>query len=244
MSQSASIHIPTFIFIGGPPLHAGYVTRLFKAEKAGKITFDHIVIIDRDPNCAAAPLVGERVRLAPVSWDEWLAAHLSSCGEGDHLVPYHWAPHVLLDWLSNDVGRAGFSLVRTPHQSDPPARPPVLRDTKAGDLAMSYAEWLCPPACIEPALCPHTRGEKWWSLATELKEADRSFAFPCMHLAYGVGTIPLSAIFGVRDKIHRLASDLAAKGDPYEEIWIGTASHCHALTARARLSKLPPAPVA
>lgn len=186
--------------------------------------------MDRDPGCAAAALQSPRVRLDVASWDDWLALNLSRCGMGDHLVPYHWAPHVLLDWLAADLSRHGLTLRRTADVNDPPVRPPVLRETKAGDLAMSYAEWLCPPACIEPALCPHTRGPKSWSLAGELARAPRSFVFPCLHLAYGVGTIPLSAIFGVRD--HLVEALRRGEVGPEAPAWISSASHCHGLAAR------------
>ena len=208
--------------------------RLFRAEAAGKLTFGRIVVIDRDPLCAAASLVSERVRLDVASWNDWLAENLSHLGMGDHLVPYHWAPHVLLDWLTADLARHGLRFTRAFDLSEPPARPPVLRETKAKDLAMSYAEWLCPPACIEPALCPHTRGPKWWSLATELATAPHSFVFPCMHLAYGVGTIPVAAIFGARDRL----VDALRRGEigPETPVWVGSASHCHGLAATVRLT--------
>jgi hypothetical protein len=206
------------------------VRRLFRAEAAGKLTFGRIVVVDRDPLCAAASLVSGRVRLDVASWNDWLAENLSHLGMGDHLVPYHWAPHVLLDWLAADLSRHRLTLRRSPGFADPPVRPPVLRETKAGDLAMSYAEWLCPPACIEPALCPHTRGPKSWSLAGELARAPHSFVFPCLHLAYGVGTIPLSAIFGVRDRL----VDALRRGEvgPDAPAWIASASHCHGLAAK------------
>jgi hypothetical protein len=206
---------------------------LFKAEAAGKITFGRVVVIDRDPACAAAGLVSERVVLETASWNDWLARNLSRCGIADHLVPYHWAPHVLLDWLAFDLGRHGISLERCADVNDPPARPPVLRATGAFDLAMSYAEWLCPPACIEPALCPHTCGPKSWSLATELAQASGSFVFPCMHLAYGVGTIPVSAIFATRDRL----VDSLRRGEmaPGRPTWVGSASHCHGLASKVRL---------
>jgi hypothetical protein len=216
--------------VGGPDIHAGYIRRLFKAEAAGKITFGRVVVVDRDPSCAAGALVGDRVRLDVADWSEGLARNLSESDASDHLVPYHWAPHVLLDWLAQDLHRHGLSLKRDTGVGAPPATPPVLRATGAGDVAMSYAEWLCPPACIEPQLCPHTRGPKWWSLAGELATAPRSFVFPCMHLAYGVGTIPVSAIFAVRDRL----LDAVRNGEvgPEAPAWIGSASHCHGLTAR------------
>jgi hypothetical protein len=203
------------------------VRRLFKAEAAGKITFGQVVVIDRDPSCAAASLASDRVRLEVASWSDWLARNLSHATLGDHLVPYHWAPHVLLDWLSADLSRHGLALERVPGRVEPPAEPPVLRQTQAGDLALSYAEWLCPPACIEPALCPHTRGPKSWSLASELAIAPHSFVFPCLHLAYGVGTIPISAIFGVRDRLVA-----ALRRGSQGPVWISSASHCHGLAAQ------------
>ena len=95
---------------------------------------------------------------------------------------------------------------------------------------MSYAEWLCPPACIEPTFCPHTRGPRWWSLASELAAAPRSFVFPCMHLAFGVGTIPIASIFEVRDRL--LAALDAGEIGPWSPAWIGSASHCHGLAAK------------
>lgn len=223
--------------IGGPPLHAGYVRRLFQAEAAGKIAFNQVVVVDRDPGCAAAGLVGDRVRLEVEEWTPWLSRRLSGFGPDDHLVPYHWAPHVLLDWLVSELARKGVSAVRSRETGEPPARPPFLRGTREGDLALSYAEWLCPPACIEPALCPHTRGPKSWSLAGELHRSERSFVFPCTHLAQGVGTIPVRSIFGVRDRI------LAAleSGDLPDDrpIWIGSASHCHGLSAPVILRRQP-----
>jgi hypothetical protein len=222
--------------VGGPEIHAGYIRRLFKAETAGKIRFGRIVVVDRDSSCPAAALVGDRVRLDVTDWGEGLARHLSACDASDHLVPYHWAPHVLLDWLAHDLSAHGLSLQRDAEPGEPPSKPPVLRATAAGDVAMSYAEWLCPPACIEPQLCPHTRGPKWWSLAGDLATAERSFVFPCMHLAYGVGTIPVSTIFALRDRI----IDVVRRGGigPEASAWVGSASHCHGLAAKVKLKLL------
>lgn len=219
--------------IGGPKIHTGYVDRLFKAEAAGRITFGRIVVVDRDGSCPAAALVNERVRLEVATWNVWLGDHLSRCQPSDHLVPYHWAPHVLLDWLECDLALQGIRLTRTRDQTAPPARPPFSRETKDGDLALSYAEWLCPPACIEPALCPHTRGPKTWSLAEDLDRAPRSFVFPCTHLTYGVGTIPVSAIFAVRDRL--VSSFRQGELKATAPVWIGSSSHCHGLAAQVTL---------
>lgn len=221
------IDVPLFVVIGGPEIHAAYVRRLRKAEAAGRLRFGEIVVVDRDPACAASRETGEKVRLDVATWADWLARHLSRLDPAAHVVPYHWAPHVLLDWLRHDLATRGVRLERT----DPGARParfPVDRRTGDGDRALSYATWICPPSCIEPALCPHTRGEKTWSLASELAAAD-AFVFPCLHLVWGVGTIPVSTIFAVRDRLERAAAAGAREAE------IATASHCHGLAAATRI---------
>ena len=75
---------------------------------------------------------------------------------------------MLLDWLSRQVARAagwpsGAPLARRGL--------PFKASIAHGNQALAYAAWLCPPTCVEPALCPHTRGEKSWSLATDLAAA-------------------------------------------------------------------------
>jgi hypothetical protein len=96
---------------------------------------------------------------------------------------------------------------------------------------LSYAKWVCPPRCIEPGLCPHTRGPRDWSLAADLEAAGPDGEHPdpivlrCLHLAYGVGTIAVADILDARD---RLISGARA-GRPR---WmVATSSHCHALAA-------------
>ena len=94
---------------------------------------------------------------------------------------------------------------------------------------MSYATWICPPTCIEPALCPHTRGGKDWSLCADLEApgegVEHSIVFRCLHLVYGVGTVPVAALIAARDLVLR---GLALGPRRY---LVATSSHCHALAA-------------
>jgi hypothetical protein len=88
---------------------------------------------------------------------------------------------------------------------------------------------MCPPLCIEPALCPHTRGPRDWSLAADLETEEEAgvgrIVLRCLHLVYGVGTIPVADILAARDRL--IAG--AALGRRH---WlVATSSHCHALAA-------------
>ena len=228
------MRVPGFIVIGGGEIGAAYVRQLLRAAAAGRLDTDRIVVVDRDPACAASTRDDARVRIEIADWSAWLDAHLEEAGPDDHLVPYHWAPHLLLTWLEGRTARAG---ARTTRRTGPPPRGlPYEATTRSGDRALSYASWACPPFCIEPALCPHTRGLKDWSLAADLESpcegdgVDDRIVFRCLHLVYGVGTIPVADILEARDRV------IAGLDSGPRAYLVGTSSHCHALVTLLEVS--------
>jgi hypothetical protein len=219
---TAALRVPALIVIGGGDVGSVYVRQLLRAVDAGRLATGRIVVVDRDPACLARAHAHPLVRFDVADWSEWLDAQLASCGPGDHLVPYHWAPHLLLDWLARAAGGRVDRAAEWPRRGTPYEGP-----TGAGDRALSYATWPCPPTCIEPALCPHTRGPRDWSLAGDLateapgERFDGRVVFRCLHLVYGVGTIPVREMLDARDRIR------AAGGT--RRYLVSTASHCHGL---------------
>ena len=191
------------------------------------------MVVDRDPACRAARIDDPRVRFLRVDWATGLDALFREAGTADHFVPYHWSPHLLCDWLAREVARAGGTARRGGDVS--PHGTPVDRPTRDGDRALSYATWVCPPTCIEPALCPHTRGAKDWSLAGDLEERRRGdpfdgrIVFRCLHLVWGVGTVPMAAILSARDRL------LEGLGRGPRSWLVATSSHCHALATVLRV---------
>jgi hypothetical protein len=230
------LRVPAFIVIGGGTIGAATARQLLRARAAGKLETDRIVIVDKNPACAAASLPYP-VELHVSEWTPWLAAHLASFGREDHFVPDHWAPHLLREWLAGEIARRG-GRVQKLAMTDARGLP-FEATTRDGDRALSYASWVCPPRCIEPALCPHTRGPKDWSLADDLArpapgepEAER-IVFRCLHLVYGVGTVPVSDILDARD---RLLKSLETGGRRYV---VATSSHCHALATTFEIIPSP-----
>ncbi len=225
------VRVPTLVVIGGGDVGERYVRQLVRAVAAGRLETERIVVVDRDPACAARVHHDPRLRFDVADWSEWLDANLDRCGADDHVVPYHWAPHLFLDWLRRQVGRAGAS-AQTGGEW-PPRRTPYEGTTAAGDRALSYATWPCPPMCIEPALCPHTRGARDWSLAADLtaprpgEASDGHLVFRCLHLVYGVGTTPVAALRAARDRV--LAG---LHGGGRRTYLVSTSSHCHGLATR------------
>lgn len=234
------LRVPTFVVISGGAAGDVYVRQLLRAVGAGRLVTERIVVVDRDASCLAARRCGPRsagaaeVLLEPSDWSDWLDTHLDALGPDDHLVPYHWAPHLLRDWLARRLAAAGAE--SCPGGDVPPRGLPFEATTAAGDRALSYASWTCPPLCIEPALCPHTRGAKEWSLARDLEgfrpgEAwDGRTVFRCLHLVYGVGTIPVADILAARDRM------LAAAAEGPRTWLVATSSHCHALASTMRVA--------
>jgi hypothetical protein len=221
------LHVPRFVVIGGGEAGLFYVRQLLRAVAAGRLTTGGLSVVDRDPACAATRTGDPRVRVEVADWPAWLDEHLGASDPADHLVPYHWAPHLLSGWLERQLHGAGARTVRAGPLAGRGL--PMERDTADGGRALSYASWICPSACIEPALCPHTRGPRDWSLAADLEQPSSSertrqrVVFRCLHLVWGVGTIPVGEILAARD---RVLEDLGRGGGRY---LVATSSHCHAL---------------
>jgi len=227
------------VVVGGGCYGGYYVRQLLRAERAGALTWQELVVVDRDPACAVSMLTDadrpSRLQLVVASWDDFFAEFLpADTGDvervTDAIVPSPLMPHLMADWL------AARARARWPGRSvriAPIAELPSIpwqRSGEDGTRYVSFAEWICPINCIEPARCPHTRGPRTWSLPValnsrvpELRGEPQAtpLLFHCTHRAYGVGMID------VRDVI--LADvTIAARGAAGAAAFVvGTVSHCH-----------------
>ena len=102
-----------------------------------------------------------------------------------------------------------------------------------GTRYVSFADWICPTHCIEPALCPAIGAPRTWemgdavrALAERLRGAGRPVAGPalfvCRHHVFGVGTFAGEAVLAG----DRLVAEAGASGAP-AEVLVGTISSCH-----------------
>lgn len=226
MAPGAVVDVPRLVVVGGGTDGAIYVRQLLRAQAAGRLVMQAIHVVDRDPGCAVAGLRHPQVQLERADWSDWLARRLDDFAAADHLVPYHWAPHLFLEWLEGQVRRRGG---RARHGAPVPALGvPFERDVRDGSRALSYATWTCPALCIEPALCPHTRGPRDWQLDDDLgatEDALDAIVLRCLHLVYGVASVPIGTLFDARA---RLLAGLSVGPRRYR---VATSSHCHALAA-------------
>jgi hypothetical protein len=236
----------TIIVVGGGCYGSYYVRQLGRAERAGAVAWESLVVVDRNPGCSVALLPPRErpsgLRVEEAEWSAYFAAWLGRAAdeparhEQDAVVPSPLMPHLMADWLA-DRARARWPERRV--ATAPLLQAPAVPWQRAGEDGthyVSFAEWMCPINCIEPARCPHTRGERSWSMpvaigryaAAEGEPGRRmlgSFVFHCAHRAYGVGMIDVRDVLAADRAI---AEGVGARG----AFLVGTASHCHGALRR------------
>lgn len=219
------------VVIGGGCYGTYHAGQLLKACRAGRLQA-RIIVVDRDPSCRAVQRLGGEPHFAFVcqEWEEFLRPWLWEPPPDAHLVPAPFTPHLAFQWLLWAVQEAlGRGVVVSPEPLR--LRPPVpfLHHAPDGQTYISYATWLCPVTCVEPAVCPHTRGPRDWSLAPALEAFARAHGgfthcvvFPVRHLAYGISSIPAILFPQARDALVR---HFWEKGRL--RALVATVSHCH-----------------
>lgn len=240
-------HFGTIVVVGGGCYGSYYVRQLLRAEHANALAWTALVVVDRDPACRVAQLPpadrpsGLRVECA--EWGAWFDRYLAAASAApamhasDAIVPSPLMPHLMADWLlSRARERWPGRSVRTAPLDAPP-RVPWQRAGEDGTHYVSFAEWMCPINCVEPARCPHTRGERSWSLPTAIasyaaderaagRPLEGPFVFHCAHRAFGVGMLD---VLPVVEADHAI-TERGALGPA--EFLVGTASHCHGALQR------------
>ena len=244
------------VVVGGGCYGGYYVRQLRRAALAGTARWEQLVVVDRDPACLVSRLpIEDRppgLQLETSSWDEYFARFLGEASDhpassgNDAIVPSPLMPHLMAEWiLERARHRWPMRHVAVTPLRSPPAVPWQMT-APDGTHFVSFAEWICPINCIEPALCPATRGERSWSLPSAIAAyvteetvaghpIDGPYVFHCTHRTYGVGMIDVGAVIAADAAIRSIAADRAAA------FLVGTASHCHGALQRIEVGPPPDA---
>jgi hypothetical protein len=250
--QAQAQRYGTVVVVGGGCYGSYYVRQLGRASRAGALELERVLVVDRDAECRVAVELREHsevnVEVVVSDWtsffDSYLgqAAALGGESEGtspDAIVPSPLMPHLMYEWIERRARARWPGRIVETRPLDPPSGIPWQKQGVDGTQYVSFAEWVCPVNCIEPALCPATRGRRSWSMppaivaaTEEARRNGRNLAGPvifhCQHRAYGVG------MFDTRDVIAGDALVQHAAATEAAEVLVGTVSHCHgALTVLA-----------
>lgn len=242
----APVRLRDVIVVGGGCYGTFYAGQLLQARDRGKCSFRELIVVDRDPACQLSREIGAApgLRLEVAPWDDFFdrdLAHRAEGGEdGDAIVPSPLMPHLMYDWL---VRRArarwpGRTVEPQPVHAGPGTPYDVLHDD--GTRYVSYADWLCPVHCIEPATCPVIRAPRTWEMSDAAAELVRRLGratptrgpvlFVCRHRVHGVGMFDVEAVLAG----DRAVADAGRSGDPVD-VLVGTVSACHGALGLLRL---------
>jgi hypothetical protein len=238
----------TIVVVGGGCYGSYYVRQLGRAMAARALSYERLLVVDRDPACRVAAELrgptndrGVEGPPAPVvvakEWSSFFAdyfrqAETSADAARDAIVPSPLMPHLMYQWLAQ---RARERWPSRRVETRPLPRAPNIpwqQPAPDGTHYVSFAEWTCPINCIEPALCPEIRGPRTWSMPAAVRAyvaAERArgrnlagpIIFHCTHRAYGVGMFDTREVIAADHLIAQAGSDDAV------EVLVGTVSHCH-----------------
>jgi hypothetical protein len=230
------------IIIGGGCYGTFYAGQLEKARDRGKVTWQQVLVVDRDPACQLARELGEAPgrRLVTQDWDSFLDEYLrpaapprpAGSSSPSQIVPSPLMPHLMYHWLLRRAHARwpGRQVETRPLHSGPGT--PYDVEGPDGTRYLSFADWLCPTHCIEPSLCPVTRAPRTWEMTDALERwVERRnretptrgpVLFTCRHQAFGVGT------FGVAEVLagDAIVARAGGEGAPVD-VLVGTISACH-----------------
>ena len=235
----------TIVVVGGGCYGSYYVRQLQRAAAAGSLMWKRLVAVDRHADCAVASSTALRLSVGGspgaavdvAEWRDFFARWLPDAADDDAIVPSPLMPHLMVDWLMARV-QAKWPARVVSLQPLPGAVPTPWQKAGAGGVHyVSFAEWMCPINCIEPARCPHTRGERTWSMPPTLEAyvagersrggtLDGPLLFHCEHRSHGVGMIDASVVRAADRRVQAAAEQGPA------EFLVGTVSHCHGALAR------------
>ena len=231
------------VVVGGGCYGAFYAGQLAKARDKGRARFRRVVIVDRDAECRARRELGEAAdRVFVVSeWTAYFNAFLGSSvpaapgAPRDYIVPSPLMPHLMFQWVLREARARWPERAVVVAPVPPGIGTPYERAAPPPDNTcyVSFADWVCPTHCVEPATCPATGGPRDWemsravsALADRMRDAGEAVSGPalfhCRHQVYGVGAFAVDEVLAGNELVR------AVGGQGREAaVLIGTISSCH-----------------
>jgi hypothetical protein len=216
---SPEIAFRDVVVVGGGCYGSFYVGQMERARARGKAAYRRLLVVDHDPGCRVASIQpkDEARHLVVKEWDAFFDAYLDAVVPSDPseppdaIVPSPLMPHLMYQWL---VRRArarwpGRVIETRPVTLD--AGTPYDRRGPDGTRYVSFADWLCPTHCIEPATCPVIRAPRTWEMADALTALTRR-----------VGMFDVSEVLAGDNAVAA-----AGHGGTPIDVLVATVSSCH-----------------
>jgi hypothetical protein len=245
------IELRDVVIVGGGCYGTFYAGQLIRAAERGKTRYRRVLVVDRDPSCRFATEIGAASdrELVVGDWGEFFDRWLDrpgdpTAGAGDAIVPSPLMPHLMYEWLVRRARQRWPGRSVEPHPLTGPVGTPYDTAGPDGTRYVSYADWLCPTHCVEPATCPVIRAPRTWEMSEAMEELAGRLRrsaptagpalFVCRHRVYGVGMFDAAAVLDG----DRLVAEAGA-GPGAVDILVGTVSGCHGAVSLLRLGERP-----
>jgi hypothetical protein len=237
-----ALQLDEIVIVGGGCYGTFYTRQLVEARKRGKVEFRRLLVVDRNPECQAAPdLVRDPTReLVVKDWDAFFDAYLGDAAEPSRraaeppsrppsvIVPSPLMPHLMYQWLVRRARkRWPTRVVESRPLSEGPGTP---YDVTSPDLVryVSFADWICPTHCTEPSRCPVIRGPRTWEMREAIEDLAARLRMPapilfeCRHQVFAVGSFSVSQVVAG----DRFVAEAGSRGEE-TDLLVGTVSACH-----------------
>lgn len=239
-SERATQHYGDIVVVGGGCYGSYYVRQLTRARAAGALDWQRLVVVDRDADCQVSRefIDVPQLELVAREWGSFFAEYLAAAARNargaveDAIVPSPLMPHLMGQWVMSRARARWPGRMMRFSPVNGAVDVPWQRSGEDGTHYVSFATWECPINCIEPRVCPHTRGARAWSLPPTLRafveterlrgrRIDGPAVFHCVHRAFGVGMFGVDEVLAADALVAQVAAGRAA------EVLVGTVSHCH-----------------
>ncbi|MBA3854752.1 MAG: hypothetical protein C0503_10060 [Gemmatimonas sp.] len=185
------------IVVGGGCYGSYYVRQLQRAATAGALSWNRLLVVDRDLDCRVArelvdsaraadgDIAPPRPELVGREWGSFFAEYLGAKAMAaepaagtvaapelpleDAIVPSPLMPHLMAQWVMSRARARWPGRMMRFAPVDGAVDVPWQRTGDDGTHYVSFATWMCPINCVEPRTCPHTRGARAWSLPPTLR---------------------------------------------------------------------------
>jgi hypothetical protein len=252
---SDRVELRDVAIVGGGCYGTFYAGQLIRARERDKVRFRRLLVVDRDPRCRFTAEIGAAAdcELVVADWDgffdRWLdgSDRPDSDRAGDAIVPSPLMPHLMYQWLVRRAHARWPGRTVEQHPLTAPVGTPYDVAAPDGTRYVSYADWLCPTHCVEPAICPVTRAPRTWEMSDAMEQLTARLGrsaptagpalFVCRHRVFGVGMFDVAAV----QEGDRLVAT-AGEGGSEVDVVVATVSGCHGAVSLLHLGS-DPAPV-
>lgn len=246
-----SVELRDVAIVGGGCYGTFYAGQLIRAAERGKARYRRLLVVDRNADCRFAREIGpggDR-ELVVGEWGEFFDRWLdrpegSPSGAGDTIVPSPLMPHLMYEWLVRRARARWPGRAIEPRPLTAAIGTPYDAAAPDGTRYISFADWLCPTHCVEPAICPVIRAPRTWELQDTMEELAARLnrttptagpaLFVCRHRVFGVGMFDTAAVL----EGDRLVAEAGA-GAGGVDVLVGTVSACHGAVSLLHLGAEP-----